>query len=280
MQAGLDVAQEGQELMQLVINHLNTAQAANSTASCSSGSSSPQAYPTCPASHTSPLMLRPVAMRGCLHLLLPVCTTPGRGAAAAAAGQQAAGCVLDSPLAALLQQISKPRVVQKALFAGASQEATSAQGRTIQLHIQVDSSEPQLVVKRPDGMWRVGGDSSNSTAAKATSSGSPRHTMAEPTGNGPCQDSSTKCWLEPACLMVGPQPSSSRSSPAGSPGPTPGPLPPPAVSVKGLPAEAGSLVRVLVVQGEAVVADQLLPANQADKQSPEGVGCGGLRSVR
>jgi hypothetical protein len=41
----------------------------------------------------------------------------------------------------------------------------------------------------------------------------------------------------------------------------------------------GSLVRVLLVQREAVVADQLLPASMVDKQIAAGDG-GGLRSVR
>jgi hypothetical protein len=53
----------------------------------------------------------------------------------------------------------------------------------------------------------------------------------------------------------------------------------PCVVVRGLPAEVGSLVRVLLVQREAVVADQLLPASAADKQSRAGDD-GGLRSVR
>lgn len=286
-QAALDDAQEGQELVQLVIKHLNTAQASHAHPAAPAGSSSPQTHPASPATLGSPLMLRPVAMRGCLHLLLPVCATPT--SASAATGKQDTGCLLDSPLAAVLQQISKPRVVQKALFAGVSQQTGSALGRSIQLHIQIDSSEPQLVVRRPDGMWRVGADSSSTTSATATATSSsiPKHTVTEPSSGSSLQDRGTKCWLEPACVMVGPQHVSSSSTPVGSPA-TAGSVSAPAgsssmgrpcVVVRGLPSEVGSLVRVLLVQRDAVVADRLLPAAIADKQSAA-VDDGGLRSVR
>lgn len=84
-------------------------------------------------------------------------------------------------------------------------------------------------------------------------------------------------------MMVGP----ASSGLVGSPGPVSGPLSPtgastagrPCVVVRGLPAEAGTLVRVLLVQGEAVVADQLLPASLPDQHSTADGG-GGLRSVR
>jgi hypothetical protein len=47
--------------------------------------------------------------------------------------------------------------------------------------------------------------------------------------------------------------------------------------VKGLPAAAANLVRVLLIQGVTVVADQLLPATPSDEDE----GCAaGTRFVR
>jgi hypothetical protein len=50
------------------------------------------------------------------------------------------------------------------------------------------------------------------------------------------------------------------------------------VAVKGLPAAAGTLVRVLLLQGTFVVADQLLSATLTDGQAEEGAAA--TRTVR
>lgn len=262
LQAPLDATHESQELMQLVINHLRAAQAMSTycpstdttTLAPGAGGLPP---PKGPGFHAGPMMLRPVAMRGCLHMLLPVCLAQ-------------TSCVFDRPITEILQQLSST-------IAHEDQDTSAAQ-RSTQLYIQVDQGEPQLVVKQPDGAWALGDDSKADTAAAASPSIS-THPATDGSSAPNSKEGSSSgigCWLVPPVLLL--RPASGRTSA--------GPLSPPTssstgrhtVKIRGLPASAGTLVRVLLVQGASVVADQLLPATVEERQGE--VVSAAMRTVR
>lgn len=253
LQAPLDASLEGQELMQLVINHLNAAQ---STSPLPAGTNITS--PSRPASgHPGRLMLRPVAMPGCLHMLLPVCLAPdgplaADTAAAAAVGRRPRGCVFDEPHTEFLQQLSAGGRAYSEKYT-----ARGAAQHSIQLYLQIDEGEPQLVVKKAEGTWSLGDSVADISASSSNTAGSRPSTAFDSKG---C---SKGCWLEPSCVLLH-QAGNAFPSPS-SPGAA-GSSDRPLVLVKGLPAAAGTLVRVLLVQGAAVVADQLLPATPSNEQ--------------
>jgi hypothetical protein len=234
--------------MQLVINHLTTAQSASALPAGTSIAS-----PTRPASgHLGHLMLRPVAMRGCLHMLLPVCLAPGGGSAVVtpasdAVGTQPRACVSDKPHAEFLQQLLADGRADsdKCAASGTTQHST-------QLYLQIDDREPQLVIKKQDGTWSLGGSIADMAAGSSST--------AFDSGIDGSKGSSRGCWLEPSCVLLRPAGSASPStSCSGASGSTDRPV----VVVKGLPAAATNLVRVLLIQGVTVVTDQLLPATSS-----------------
>jgi hypothetical protein len=226
-------------------------------------------------------MLHPVAMRGCLHMLLPICfSSHGTAAAASLAGKQVSSCVLGTAAAQALQQLSRPQQQQQQ-----QQASTAAAAGSRQICIQVDGGSPQLIVKGSDGAWVLQTDSSTAATGpqghSATSSSSSSSTQAVdtssskelpdgslPFGNATQADASGPglCWLEPPVVLLAG--SGSRPSTA-APYPT-SPLQASTgtahVTVHGLPAAAGGLVRVLLVQRTQVVSDQLLHTAAAGKQ--------------
>lgn len=259
--------------MQLVINHLHTASSALNPTSCPSTaspvdtSSAKRLAASDPCGR--PLMLRPVAMRGCLHMLLPVCLAPSGPSAAAAAGDAGSSCVFDKPGEEPLQQLAASSP-DSDTPAHACSAASNSSISSTQLYIQVDQGEPQLVSKRPDGSYDFG-HSSNAGAIGSASFNGTGSTAAPAHIDSSSAAGSIGCWLEPSCVL---QPSSAAPA-SGASSSTAGRV---SVAVKGLPAAAGSLVRVLLVQGSSVVADQLLSATLAATQAEEGTA--GARTVR
>jgi len=212
--------------MQLVLNqlkqegpsqHVSTAPLQASTPSTPSTTRPPAAttlqgpVTTSPSANLSgssflaPLMLHPVAIRGCLHLLLPIALSPPTGPSTTAAAHPTP----DAVVARLLQHLSIQHKVQHGSSTGpdtmlptgqdssaqpgrvAASTASSSgsgggggggggkqrpsEGRCMQLCLQVDQSEPLLLTAHPDGSWTTQTDlgSASTSTGSSTSSNSP-----------------------------------------------------------------------------------------------------------
>lgn len=279
IKAPLDAAPESQELVQLVLDQLSSIQAGagsqtthptgptaitaaassttNAAAAPNVGHTSPQLHGPGPAAVVSPLMLRPVAMRGCLHMVLPLAVEPGgpAGTAAAAvsdaAGRPGSSCALDM-LTDLLNTGQLPGAQR--MSSNSSMQGPAAS--PVQLSLQIDQSEPQLLTARPDSSWSVQLHRSASSCSASTIDSCTAPTPAGSTSNS----SGRTCWLQPPCVLL---PGVGNSSMTGIPSPVAASLCKsscrPSVTVLGVPAAAGSLVRVLLVQGPTLLADHLLP---------------------
>jgi hypothetical protein len=150
--------------------------------------------------------------------------------------------------------------------------------------IQVDGGSPQLIVKGGDGSWVLQADSTaaagaqgdSTTTATSTQVTNPSNEVPDGSaafGNPTRTDAGTApCWLEPPCVFstAGRLPGPTSRPSTAAPQPTSPPRATTAgtahVTVHGLPAAAGGLVRVLVVQGTQVVSDQLLHTAAAVKE--------------
>lgn len=191
------------------------------------------------------LLLPPVAVRGCFQLLLAV------------AAPRAADSSFSMPIRQLVAQLglssSSSNSPQQITGSQSPQQLGAAGGSSSssrQLALQVNSQGPVVVARQGDGAWRVAG----AAAAAADDD-------TEGFSNASAVDgqsfASMGCWLQPACLSLaaagegaaagfGSSSSSSSSEAALQ------------VIVCGLPAAAGPAVRVLLVQGAAVAADQVV----------------------
>jgi hypothetical protein len=193
------------------------------------------------------MMMPPVAIRGCFQLLLAV------------AAPRAADSSFSMSIRQLVSQLGltgnkrSPKQIGVGSSSGSSMagicdggDATGGSSSSnVQLALQVNSQGPVVVARQGDGAWKVAG-----TAAAGATAGNA----------GAAADSdqfvaSMGCWMQPPCIKLAASAAAAASSSSSGAATA-------QVAVHGLPAAAAPAVRVLLVQGAAVVADQVVQLQQ------------------
>lgn len=220
----------GREFVSLLAHHLQHCVAAKASSAASQATA-------------VMLMNSPMVLRGCFHILLTL-------AAPAAAG------LLKTPLRELISQLpagsTEPMGTQQSAAAPAAVDDGVGGGFTSDpvLMVQKSQQEPVMVVRQLGGAWGI---KEHSTDAATATQKYGRHSLTSADSNS-CADYA--CWAQPPCIVLPRSDELLAGAPSSSSAIE--------VSVHGIPAAAGPVVRAVLVQGPKVLMDKAVQLKQPD----------------